>query len=397
MACPFNRPSKGLEADVAAAIIEHEEMRQNLDLSLVNENGLNTCGVCGCYLKLKVWVPWKHLRDETDPREFPAHCWVQDEARADEVDGRDMSVDKGVVDQIIKFYKQTPAPTRPLGIVKPGTTLTNLAQGLGDALILSDMVHASGGTWPVWSNSGHWRSIAKYCRYYTPDTGTTPHLVDVPMLVHTYDCGNGHFTQRIRRACGVQVDDLPKPQLYVPHRQRIEGRVIMHFDPGIHAQWQKTHIHPRARQLYPENKAVLERFIKQNSHLEWIEVGAKPQLLRGSTYVKTPTTDDLIELCATADYFLGIISGVMHLCAAFQARGIVLINFPDARKIFLPTLKPIKQVEAEWFYPQNVHLHQDVAGPLVPKFSEAALTKAFNGEVYPFWSYGYLPLIHEKV
>jgi len=61
----------------------------------------------------------------------------------------------------------------------------------------------------------------------------------------------------------------------------------------------------------------------------------------------------------------------------------------------LPTLVDTLEVESEWLYPQNVHLHQDNAGPLVPRFSADTLRAAFNGEVYPYFKNDWLNLIYE--
>jgi GT2 family glycosyltransferase/ADP-heptose:LPS heptosyltransferase len=42
---------------------------------------LQSCNVCGCHLKLKVWVPIQHIAPRSRLRDFPAHCWIQTEAK----------------------------------------------------------------------------------------------------------------------------------------------------------------------------------------------------------------------------------------------------------------------------------------------------------------------------
>jgi hypothetical protein len=46
-----------------------------------------------------------------------------------------------------------------------------------------------------------------------------------------------------------------------------------------------------------------------------------------------------------------------------------------------------------WLYPQNVHLHQNGENEVVKKLSVFNIKKAFNGEIYPFWSHKFLDLI----
>jgi len=100
---------------------------------------------------------------------------------------------------------------------------------------------------------------------------------------------------------------------------------------------------------------------------------------------------------ATGEWFLGIISGPMHVATALGLRGIVIINFPKPQKIFLPTVVSCGQIEEEWFPPQHVFLHQDGEGPLVKRSTFDNIKRAFNGEIYPFWNDKYLGLIHEKI
>ena len=73
--CPQNVRRKRVENVVAETIRRHEEARSRILLRTPNDANLNTCVTCGCYLKLKVWVPIEH---QTDPG-FPGNCWVKRE------------------------------------------------------------------------------------------------------------------------------------------------------------------------------------------------------------------------------------------------------------------------------------------------------------------------------
>ena len=79
--CPQNIiRRKKLETTIAEAIRQQESVRSQIDLRTSNDLNLNTCQSCGCHLKLKVWVPLKHLA----PAEFPPKCWyvMEHEANA---------------------------------------------------------------------------------------------------------------------------------------------------------------------------------------------------------------------------------------------------------------------------------------------------------------------------
>lgn len=72
--CPHNKVmTRRLENSVAQEILKHEEIRHTVELRTSQDSNLNNCEACGCYLKLKVWVPIKHIPDEGD--KFPAFCW----------------------------------------------------------------------------------------------------------------------------------------------------------------------------------------------------------------------------------------------------------------------------------------------------------------------------------
>ncbi|NBW31960.1 MAG: hypothetical protein EBR48_04900 [bacterium] len=78
--CVHNKPTQAasIEKTVAEAIIEQEQVRNDMSMILYGEGNAGTCDVCGCYLKLKVWVPIKHL----DSSGMPDSCWISRESKS---------------------------------------------------------------------------------------------------------------------------------------------------------------------------------------------------------------------------------------------------------------------------------------------------------------------------
>lgn len=306
-------------------------------------------------------------------------------------------------DRIIRFYRcaiQTPKEFPPDLATK---ALSNTPRGLGDTIIFSHLpaVGAAQGK-PRFIHANpdehlHFSTLMKFNPYYMPkpdDFG----LVMADELYQRHDCGNGHLIQRLQRAFDLEPVLKPKSLLHLP-MPKYKGRVVMHFEAGgPHSGWQRTHLHPRARQLYPEGRSIIQEFINAHPEMEFYQIGKEQQpFKRVNSLPPNSTLEDTIRFMATCDLFIGIISGPMHIAAALDIRSIVIINFPPAPKIFLPTLVDIDQVESEWFYPQNVHLHQESEGPQVKRLSYRALEDAYQGKVYPYWDDRFLGLIHEKL
>lgn len=278
---------------------------------------------------------------------------------------------------------------RPPLLLSVPVTLTNCAGGLGDSVILTDFVHRTKGTWPVWSHSAAFHELRRFLPY--PDVRSTPFHVNAAMITDEYESGNGHFIQRIQRIFGLAVDSLPKG--FINYQSRRTKVITLHFNAGGHANEQKRTIHPRARELYPETKRILEKFIRTSPYTFYVLGDTK---IEGAQNVPNPSITQMIHLIASASFHIGIMSGPLHLAAALSVPTVAIINFPDANKIYLPTLKPMGQVEEEWFYPQNVHLHQEPsANPLVPQITLNNLKKAIDGKIYPFWKKDWLNMIYE--
>lgn len=304
-----------------------------------------------------------------------------------------------VEDQIVAHYRSVTAlRLKPLRPVVTSDVLSTTCQGLGDTMMLTDLPAAAAKQakhWQSFSSSRHFLPLMSFNPYYQ-DVKDKAYLMNAPDLVRQYDCGNGHYLQRLRRVFGLKIEDRPSGFLYW-HGQRNRVRVILHFDPGVHVQWQRKVLHKRARMIYTETREALKAFVASRPTWSFVEVGDNPLRIEGTEYRGTDTTVGLVNLIASGEWFIGVMSGPMHVATALGLKCVVIVNFPKAEKIFLPTLAVTGQVEEEWMYPQNVHLHQEGDGPLVKRATADNLNRAFDGELYPYWSDKYLPLIHEKL
>lgn len=300
-------------------------------------------------------------------------------------------------DIIIDFYRKSKRMRkRPLEDFN-NHTLTNTPTGLGDTMLLTSipwLANRQGKERFIYHDSPHFSVLMQFNPYFKPLRPDAPQLA-ADALQRDFDMGAGHFIQRLQRAMGLYPERRPQGFLNIEHRP-VKNRFVFHFEPGRHAQWQAQHVHPKARQVYPETKAVLQQFVSAHPDFEFFEVGRPTATLEGVELLNLPL-DKTIEFLATCEYFVGIISGPMHMATALGLRCVVIINFPAPEKIVLPTLVDIDQVESEWFYPQNVLLHQEGEGPQVKRFSRLNLERALGGDVYPYWSDNYLDLIYEQI
>lgn len=295
-------------------------------------------------------------------------------------------------------------------------------QGLGDVMMTTDIPVAANRysrNIPIWSASPHFNPVIRcgcvwsrpldmrpFDGYWHPEPGDRPTwrlweqpdtMLNLPDVSRRWDSGNGHTLQRLRRAFRLPVENKPKGYLGEA-TLKYHNRVILHFEPAVgNMRWQQEHVHPSARRLYPKTQEHLERWIRSSPMLEFVSIGHSDPQIAGARYHRTHDTASLIRFMSTASWFVGIISGPMHVATALGIRCVVIINFPAADRIFLPTCRVTGQIEEEWFYPQHVHLHQENEGPLVHLATEDNFKRAFDGELYPFWRDDWLPLIHETL
>jgi hypothetical protein len=296
-------------------------------------------------------------------------------------------------DLIIDFYRDKQSiPKLPLREDFIGMGLTNTPTGIGDTMLLSPFPLI--GT-PVRSPAPCFEDLKRFVPHYKETKGGQ--WIAADMLQKRYAMGNGHLMQRLHRVFGCRVPDRPQGHLLVGSFQ-VRGRVAIHLTPGRHADWQRRYVHARAREVYPENATIIQQFMKGHSEMDFVEVGSERSGLVPQAHDCTGLDmGGTLRVLAECEYFLGIMSGPLHLATALGCRCVVIINFPEADQIFLPALKDIPLVEHEWFFPQHCHLHQDGEGKQVKRFNRRNLERAFDGQLYPYWSEDYLHLIHENV
>lgn len=289
------------------------------------------------------------------------------------------------------FYGRfCPKPRLGFQPLDPGrTTLTNGPQGLGDTAVVVSWFETGRDamkTAHAWMPSPTFDVLARFAGASSKAATRPPCMVNLADAVARWDLGAGHMVQRAARVFGVRSNPVPDPWIEASGVRRIPGRVSLHFEAGAHAEWQRAHLHPRARQVYPETWAVLREFIAAATGHSWIEVGGRRCLPMDEVEDGTGRPlEETIRLLAECEFHLGIISGPMHLAAALGSKVIAIINFPSPKGLMLPNLVSIGVVEEEWLYPHQVVLHQEIDSPHWPKVSRRSIDDAFAGRVWPYW------------
>lgn len=78
-ACPQNQPGRWFTTNPAEIIKETLEARKDLKLETPSDAKLQSCQICKCLNRLKVWCPMPHIMKATKPHilaEFPNSCWI---------------------------------------------------------------------------------------------------------------------------------------------------------------------------------------------------------------------------------------------------------------------------------------------------------------------------------
>lgn len=314
-----------------------------------------------------------------------------------------------IADVDVYYSVQTPKPgllpisDSLLGMIRRREiTWTNTPGGLGDILMLTAVTELMGNPTgqPIWSHSDLFHQVFQHCKSHRMHGHATAVRLAIDALNSQYNLGAGHFLQRLAGVVQAATDptgqllgktDLllsPRPLLTEPKKIKREMLVALHFNAGNHAAWQRQHIHPRARQVYPENLNVIQEFIHAHKDYTFVALCPISNMLAG--VVKTPIQPSIsytLDMLWKAKHFIGIVSGPMHLAAACKVPATIILNFPEAQSIVLPTLVNTGIVESEWLYPQNVHLHQDSHSNFCPRFCRDSLELAFERQLYHYGEY----------
>jgi hypothetical protein len=79
VACPKNVVGEWYTTAPAELIRSTLSARSDLKLQTSNDEKLQSCDVCKCLMRLKVWTPLEFIVNKTRPEimeEFPSHCWI---------------------------------------------------------------------------------------------------------------------------------------------------------------------------------------------------------------------------------------------------------------------------------------------------------------------------------
>jgi hypothetical protein len=299
---------------------------------------------------------------------------------------------------ITRFYRRQQVAIKPRLAVPEPCTVSNAPTGLGDAVVLTALprrAHECGRVASIYSFSPHFPTLLQFNPYYRP--GLTPHWILATRVVEDFDLGGGHIIQRLERACGLPPDLIPRGCLVVDRAQRVPGRTILHFEPGPTARNIQIFLHPRPREVYPEHMAALQTFILRHPEMHFAEVGQTFSGLRGVEDWTGRRLTETVQNMASAEFFIGIDSGPMHIAAALGLKMVTILNIQDPTKLYLPCLREFDTLLGlYWLYPQSVLLHEDGEGELVAYFSLDNLERAIAGELYPYWSDEYLSLLFDE-
>jgi hypothetical protein len=82
--------------------------------------------------------------------------------------------------------------------------------------------------------------------------------------------------------------------------------------------------------------------------MSFAEIGSRFSGLEGVDDWTGLSLADTIVRMVSCEYFVGIISGPMHMAAALDLKIIAVINFPPPELLCFPVLKDIMLVESEW-------------------------------------------------
>ena len=248
-------------------------------------------------------------------------------------------------------------------------SIFNLANGLGDSLILSSFLRdkkVNNRLLDELNNDIHFCDSGKFTKDYGLDISE----------IARYNWGGGHCIQRIQRALGLPISVQPFPILKVD-KNPFKGYVFVHLTTAT--DWKRN----TPNSLNPRIQNTISEFFAINKHLT-------PYYFKNDLPLSL-----LFTIMSSCEYFLGIDSGPMHMAAGLGLKSIVIIN-NIGNNIYLPRIKECDIPNSEWLYPQNIHLNTTGENHLVPSFSLENLSRSFDAEVYPYFSREYLTLYLEK-
>ena len=248
-------------------------------------------------------------------------------------------------------------------------SIFNLANGLGDSLILSSFLRDKK------VNNRLLDELNNDMQFCVSERFTNDSELDIAEIAR-YNWGGGHCTQRIQRALGLPISVRPCPILK-EDKKPFKDYVFVHLTTDT--DWKRS----TPNSLNSDVQNTVSEFFNNNKNLT-------PYYFMND--LPLPLLFTIMSKC---EYFLGIDSGPMHIAAGLGLKSIVIIN-NIGNNIYLPRIKECDIPNSEWLYPQNIHLNTMGGNHLVPSFSLENLVNSFVGDVYPYFSEEYLTLYLEK-
>lgn len=310
--CPQNIiRRKRLETSIAEAIRQQETVRSKIDLRTSNDQNLHTCQSCGCHLKLKVWVPLKHLA----PADFPGHCWFVSESA-------------------------TPAPA-PVHVAKPERPSVSIRRmdALGDVIlasILATKMHDLGYDVHFACSAGARHPLNNHPHIASFITDDRKAAVE---LDRTYERSPDRTKKDIGllmlEAAAPQLQDagLPVPGFHnrVPNLVLLEQEIMAMRDQLQRFQKPWVSIIPRSgswpnRTVRSDSLTTAAGLI--NGSCFWAFPGDAPANILP---LQIRSFRDLMALIYLSDLIVTPDTGPLHVAAAFNKRVVVLETCNDTR------------------------------------------------------------------
>lgn len=218
-------------------------------------------------------------------------------------------------------------------------------------------------------------------------------------VVENNYCGNGNLSQQVHRILGLKHETIPRGNILINPAVK-KGRIGIHVD-GVGAGTISYDI--QARILNQLSLMEIQKFIDSNPKFEFYQFGdfnkTNIHIFKGCHIQKDLDLIQILENIGSCEYFVCINSGFYHAAIALNCKTICLINRPNINLCYIPILRwnnfygvTPQTYDHNWLYPQAVHLHELSENELVKSITEKNLSKAINGEIYPFWETKYCNL-----
>lgn len=318
IACPHNQPGATLEAGIAEAIREQDALRRGHRLTLSNEGKLKSCDRCGCYLKLKVWVPMKHLAPRTRMSDFPPACWLPREAEA-----RRKELVKEARKQSATTAHRTPVPEPKPVLSKPITITVDRQNAMGDAILASavcSLFHAQGhrvGLWvapglrEVFQHHPHLTVVDGCHGKHVTLNGAFEKLEDRQYVDRRAEYLRRAIQEMERNGMALKADTLPPATLVVTDEERSDAlielltlpRPLVAICPGS-KEWANRKI---PNEIWAQVCAGIE------GTAVWVGQWDAPE---GVFDPKIRTLRRLMAMISACDYMISADTGPAHMALA---------------------------------------------------------------------------------